>query len=61
MTPEQKRLLAEDIRMVCERTGSGPNRRFVNKVDLSFEGVNKWREKMGLAPMTTKEYQRLNP
>jgi len=48
MTPETA---SREIAEVTGRTGRGRNRRFVNVVDLTPEGVNRWRIANGLAPL----------
>lgn len=48
---DKKQNLDRDIKTLSARTGSGRNRHFAVAVDLSLEGVNKWRMSMGYAPL----------
>jgi hypothetical protein len=40
-----------EMKSLSGRTGKGRDRRFAVAVDLSLEGVNKWRKEMGLPPL----------
>jgi hypothetical protein len=45
--------VSRDIARVTARVGRGRDRQFANFIDLSPEGVAKWRAEMGLPPLPT--------
>jgi len=47
--------IQRDMAFVTAKQG----RRFTNDVDLSFEGVNKWRRSVGLPELTLEQYKEL--